>query len=558
MNYQWNILNRSNNAKEVLTGIRDWKKIPEGKMREFIDCNITPHDPFLLTNMEKAVARIKEAMDKNEKICIIGDYDADGITGTSALYIGLRSIFTNVIWQVPDRFKDGYGMNKRLVDVAYNDDCKLIVTVDNGIAAKEVIEYANSLGLDIVVTDHHQVKQYGIPTEITVDPHIDDNYPFKSICGCMVAFKLIQALIPDLEFSNIDLYRELLAITTIGTITDVMDLVDENRFYVKQGLNCLAFTKNIGLRVLLEKLGLYKKDLKSDDIGYTIGPCLNATGRLESPDIAVNLLLCDDPAEADKLADKIIKLNEKRKDLQKEALDSLVVNDDEKFIVAVMEDIGHGLLGIIAGQIADKYKRPCFVLGGNKEKGKLSGSGRSIYTYNIFKIIEENGDIIVSGGGHTAACGVEINYDDLEEFKKRCNNNFSEWMQNATEEDLTPTLDIVSEIDLGLVNERLISNIDKLKPYGNGNEEPIFASLNLKVESFKVVGKNLNTIQFTFSDGHSEIKAVGFRSIKEKFEELGEPSVVDVAFTIALNEWPKGKFTPQLLVKDIRGVVETW
>lgn len=550
MNYQWNVLNKSRSLKEIGNCIREWKKIPDGGMAEFINVdNIIRHDPFLLTNMDKTIARLKQSITNSEKICIIGDYDADGITATSTLYIGLRSVFSNVIWMVPDRFKDGYGLNKRLVEAAHTEGCHLIITVDNGIAAKTAIDYAKSLGMDVIVTDHHKVPATGIPTEITVDPHQDNNYPFKSVCGCMVAFKVIQALIPEM---HTDLYEELVAIATIGTIADVMDLVNENRYYAKYGLEYLSRTKNIGLRTLLDKLGLYGKNLGSDNIGWTVGPCINAVGRLESPDIAVKLLLSDDPVEADKLADKVIALNEKRKDLEKKALDSLVVNEDESFIVATMDGIGHGLLGLIAGKIVDKYKRPCFVLGGNEAKGTLSGSGRSIYTYNIFDIIEKNRDMI-NGGGHEAACGVEIKYNDLEKFKKICCDHYTQWANQATEDDLTPKINIVSEITIDLIDDKLINNIDKLKPFGNGNEEPIFFSKELRVVSSKIVGKQENVIQFEFSDGFSFRNAVGFKNIKTKYEELEKPEYVDVAYTVAFNTWG-GRTTPQMIITDIRKI----
>lgn len=285
------------------------------------------------------------------------------------MYIGLRSAGADVYWRIPDRFQDGYGMNQRLIDLAHSENCSLIITVDNGIAAKEQIEYANSLGIDVIVTDHHQLTGE-LPTEITVNPQIDDAYPFKSICGCMVAFKFILALMP---YCDQELYEELVSIVTVGTIADVMELVDENRFYVKQGLQYLSNPRNIGLRVLLQKLNLYGKELSPSDVGYLIGPCLNAAGRLESPDIAERLLLSDDTVEADKYASKIIELNEKRKALQKQAVDNIDIDNDTDFIIVNSDDIGHGILGIIAGNIAEKYQRPCFVLGGGKEQNKLSG-----------------------------------------------------------------------------------------------------------------------------------------------------------------------------------------
>lgn len=550
MNYKWNILSKANNMQDVLRNILEWKNIPKEKVREFIDFKMEPHDPFLLTNMDKAVERMNAAKANGEKVCIIGDYDADGITATSVMYIGLRNLGINVIWQIPDRFKDGYGMNKRLIDNANTDSCKLIITVDNGIAAREQIEYAKSLGIDVIVTDHHQAID-GVPTEITVNPQIDDAYPFKCICGCMVAFKFIQAMLPNMWLDDPDLYEELVSIATIGTIADVMELQDENRFYVKQGLQFLSKPRNIGLRTLCHKLNLYGKELSADDVGFLIGPCLNAAGRLDSPDIAANLLLCDDNVDADRFATKIIQLNDKRKTMQKQVVDSIKVSEDDDFIIVHSDGIGHGILGIIAGNIAEKYQRPCFVLGGSEEKNKLSGSGRSVYGYDINSCVQANSDI-ATGGGHAAACGVSLTFDNFAEFKKRCNEHFRTWRQNTSLDDMTPQLDVACEIDINIINDRLIKNVTRLEPYGNGNEEPVFCTMDLKVESFKVVGKNANVLQMTLSKDGSKIKTVGFNNVKQKFDELNNPTEVDVLYKISLNEWPEGVFTPQLKIEDIR------
>jgi single-stranded-DNA-specific exonuclease len=500
--------------------------------------------------MNLAVNKINQAIQNNEQICIIGDYDADGVTATSVLYIGLRSLGANVTWQLPNRFIDGYGINKRLIDNAYHDLCKLIITVDNGVAALEPIKYAESLGIDVIVTDHHQIPDQ-LPTKIVINPHLDDNYPFKTICGCMVAFKLISALIPNMMQNDPQMYEELVSIVTIGTIADAMDLTDENRFFVKQGLNYLANTNNIGLRVLMQKLDLYQKVLNADDVGYLIGPCINAAGRLESPDIAMNLILCDDEVVADKLSDKIIKLNDKRKEIQLEVVNNLQINEDDNFIIVTLDDVGHGILGIIAGKIAEKYQRPCFVLGINAKENKLSGSGRSVFNYNISDVIKLNPDIL-SGGGHAAACGLSLKYDNLNELKLRCNEHFKNWLANATIDDLTPTLEAVCEIDLGLINDRLINNLDKLKPYGNGNSEPLFVSRKVEVRNLRIVGKNKNVVQMQLGEGWSVFNSIGFNDIKEKYEQLGKPKIIDVLYSVDFNEWPQGKFNPQLNIQDIK------
>lgn len=551
MNYKWNIYGKADNLKDILRTILGSKNIKKEEVKDFINFTMEPHDPFLLTNMDKAVNRINLAIKNEERICILGDYDCDGVTATSTLYIGLRSIYTDVMWQIPNRFKDGYGMNKRLVDVAHENNCKLIITVDNGIAAHEAIKYAESLGIDVIVTDHHQ-PQATLPTEIVVDPYIDDSYPYKGICGCMVAFKLVMALIPDLKTKNKDLYEELVSITCIGTIADVMSITDENRYYVKHGLEYLCNTKNIGLRELLRALEMHEKTLETDNIGYTIGPCINAAGRLKSADIAVELLLSDDPIEASKLANKIKNMNEERKDLQNNAIEKIEVDENDGFIVVTLDGVGHGILGIIAGKVSEKYNKPCFVLGGNKEQRVFSGSGRSVYDYSIFDCIEKNRDIILGGGGHAAAAGVSVSFDNLDIFKQRCNEHFNEWFSKVDKDDLVPEINITCDIPLKEVNERLINNVMKLRPYGNDNEEPIFVSKNLKVESARIVGKNADCIQMSFSDDNTSIKSIGFSKVKEKYEAIGNAEYVDVAYNVSLNEWPKGTFTPQLKLIDVR------
>ena len=288
-NININILNEDiKENKDILRAILKWKNIEKEDAKKFINADIKEHDPFLLTNMDKAVNKINEAISNNTKIAIIGDYDVDGICSTTILYLALKKHLHTVEWFIPDRVKDGYGMNNRLIDLAKEKECSLIITVDNGINAHEQVKYANSLDIDVIVTDHHQHTSETLPTEITVNPQIDNNYPLKAICGAMVAFKLVNALFTDLEKNNNDLYIDLLCFATIATIADVMDLVDENRHYVKKGLSLLPETKNIGLKTICNRLNI-NNNIYASDIGFLLAPCLNASGRLEIADIAVNL-----------------------------------------------------------------------------------------------------------------------------------------------------------------------------------------------------------------------------------------------------------------------------
>ena len=548
MNYKWNILKKSESIKDVLNGILEYKNISKDDVKDFIDCNTKLHDPFLLTNMNKAVQRLNIAKEKNERIMIIGDYDCDGVTSIVVLYIGLRYMGFNVVWEVPDRFKDGYGLNNRLIDEAKLNECTLILTADNGIAAHEQVKYANSLGIEVIVTDHHELLSKELPTEIVVDPKIDDNYPFKGICGCMVAFKLLNALDPEL-YKNEYVYEELCSFTTIGTIADVMDLLDENRGFVKEGLKYISRTKNRGLMTLLKAMNLYEKEITTTNIAFSIGPAINVAGRLDSPKLAINLFLCDDDVIANKLAKKLIDLNKERKMLQEEIVQGLEIKDTDGFIIVNAENVSHGIIGIIAGKISEKYQRPCFVLSG--KNGKLSGSGRSIMDYDISDIIVKNPDV-VGGGGHAGACGVKLEEHNLELLKDICNKHFKRWLESKENIDLTPTIDIISEVPFSIVDQRLINNINKLQPFGQGNPEPLFVTKNVFVSNYKIVGENKNAIQFTFDDDTNILKGIAFNNGAEIYKELNYPKYVDIAYSIGLNEWPAGQFNVQLIIKDIK------
>lgn len=531
-------------SKDILRAILKWKNIEKEDIKKFIHADIKEHDPFLLTNMDKAVNKIKDAISNNTKIAIIGDYDVDGICSTTILYLALKKHLQTVEWFIPDRVKDGYGMNNRLIDLANEKGCKLIITVDNGINAHEQVKYANSLDIEVIVTDHHQHTSSELPTDITVNPQIDNNYPLKAICGAMVAFKLVNALFNDLESIDADLYNDLLCFATIATIADVMDLVDENRYYVKKGLVLLNDPKNIGLKTICDRLNI-NTNIYASDIGFLLAPCLNASGRLETADIAVNLFLSDDEVTAKKYTEKLIELNSKRKDIQKEVKEKIskLIDDNDNFIVVHIEDVGHGVLGIIASDIANIYHKPCFVLAG---KDKLSGSGRSVLDYDINSCIQTIE--FASGGGHAAACGVSIEKDKIDEFKKLCNEHYINWLN--TVEIKESSIDVICKLNFEYINERLINNVKMLEPFGLGNEEPVFYSENVRIESSKIVGKNKNVLQLTLYDDSNMIKAVGFGNVLEKFEKLNKFKV-NIVYKLGLNEWPSGTYTPQLLIQEI-------
>ena len=546
MQFKWNIPGKAKDGIDILRYIAEERNFSKEQIKQFINNLQKPHDPYLFEDMKEVVNRINLAIKTNEKICVIGDYDCDGITSTYTMYMGLKYLNANVIYKLPHRVKNGYGLSNKLVDYAKENNTNLIITVDNGIAAAEVVDYAKQLGIDVIVTDHHEPKEI-LPNCLIINPKVSNSYPFNGICGCGSAFKTISCLIPD--FENSDIYEQLLEILAIGTIADAMELIDENRTFVIEGLKLLNNTKNIGLKCLFEKTGLSDKVIDVISIGYIIGPNINAAGRLESPDIAMDLLLSDDEFEAEKLANKLIKLNEKRKDLQSKVVEGLEVNNEDNCLIEIIDECNAGIAGIIASKVVETYHKPCFIL--HQKNEILSGSGRTFDKFNLVSCIENHKDIVIGGGGHESACGVSINKDNIDKFRQACNKEFDDWLKNNPDK-ITPSLNVTCETDFNLLDKRLISNINRLQPFGNGNLEPTFATFNAKATQIKIVGKNLNTIQFNFEKNNIKIKAVGFSKIKEKYDKIGDSSEYDILYKIGLNEWPKGIFNVQLIIDDIK------
>lgn len=455
----------------------------------------------------------------------------------------------NVIYKLPHRVHNGYGLKDALVDYANEQGATLIITVDNGIAAVDAVEYAKKLNIDVIITDHHEAQDV-IPDCLIINPKVNKEYPFEGLCGCGVVFKLVYALIDN--FEQTDLYNNLIEIVAIGTIADQMDIMDENRTFVIKGLQKLQNTSNIGIRELFINAGLEGKKIDADTVGFFIGPNINATGRVDTPDIALNLLLSDDSFEADKHAKKIIKLNDLRKDLQKQAIESLVIDENDKCVISLIDNVNAGIAGIVAAKVVETYQKPCFILHeGHQNKEILSGSGRTFGDFNIMDCVVNNKHIVEGGGGHKGACGVAVKKDRLNIFKEACNSQFENWVKENPG-CMTPTLNCTCEVDLQNINTRLTGNIERLKPFGPGNPMPIFATKNVIAKNARIVGKNKNVLQMTVEQGFCSIKCVAFENVKNKFLELGNPANIDIMYTIGLNEWPIGQFTVQLNVIDIR------
>lgn len=525
--------------------IKKDREFTNDELNKFLNVSETKfRNPSLLPNIDKAIERTKKAINFNERILISGDYDCDGVASTAVMVIGLSHLTKNVDWIIPKRI-DGYGLSKKIVDYAIEKNINLIITVDNGIASHEAIDYANENNIDVIVTDHHQHLTDVLPTDIVVDPYISEEYPFKNICGCMVAYKFLRMLIEDLH--KIPIHKEIVVLTMIATIADAMELKDENRKFVTNALRMLNNEEKIsfGVDALINCLKLNRGQIKSTDIAFYIAPCINAIGRVNDAEMAVRLFLSDDEVVAEKLAKEAVKLNNHRKYVQKKVIDKTEVNEEDEFLIQVIDDVPVGILGILAGNFAQKYQKPCFVL--HRHNGKLSGSGRSLFGFDISACVSESFDIC-SGGGHKAACGVHLLEENLEEFKKRCLTKYSSYMKNDFKE---PTLYFLCDLPFKYINNKLLDDIELLNPYGNGNREPEFCTFDVVVEDYKILGKTENTIKFLLKQDNILFDAICFNEVKDKYMELGQPKNVDVAFKLNYNIW-NGRKTIQLMLIDIR------
>lgn len=535
---KWNILSKCNSTKEILQKIIEHKNVDKEYILKFINNEFLPNDINLLKGIQEASDKILEHIQNGHKILIYGDYDVDGITSTFILYTGLKELTSNVYWKLPNRFVDGYGIHNGVIDYALENDFDVIITVDNGIAALDTVNYAIEKNIDIIITDHHQPKEQ-LPNTIFIDPHTDKDYIFPDICGAMVAFKLINKINNNISSH---LLKEMCEVLTLAIIADVTPLINENRYYVINGLKELNNVSNLGLKTLLNILEI--KNINEVDIGFSIAPCLNACGRLKIPDIGLQLLLSEDEFECTRLSNEIIKLNDTRKDLCKQAMDNTKIEDDG-FIIKILDDsYGAGILGIIAGRFAEAYKRPCVIL--SKNGDMLGGSGRSVGDYNINNIILNND--FVSGGGHAQACGVKIKCTDFDKFVEVCNTDYNNWLINN---NVTESLDIISEIDFKIIDRKLYNSIRRLAPFGNGNIEPIFCTKNVKIVQKKIVGKNCDTLQFTFEQNGDIIKSIRFHAGNDEIEKFNEGQECNIAYTISLNEFPKNVFNIQLILVNI-------
>lgn len=463
------------------------------------------HSPWLFKNMERAVSILISKIREKKAIRIIGDYDIDGIMATYILEQGLKGVGADVDVMIPHRITDGYGLNEHLIQLAYEAGKDTIVTCDNGITAFAQIQQAKDLGMTVIVTDHHELLEGRIPNADAVVNHKqpDCSYPFKGLCGGAVAYKLICALYEKLGIpaSESDKYLEYAAFATIG---DVMDLVEENRIIVKEGMKLLRSTRNYGLRELMRVNCIEPAELSAYHIGFVLGPCMNASGRLDTALRALELLRTDNVADAARLAGDLKNLNDSRKELTllgvEKATHQVETSDwkDDKVYVIYLPDCHESLAGIIAGRIREAYHHPVFVL--TKGEEGVKGSGRSIEAFHMFEGMVKCQECFTHFGGHKMAAGLSMKEENIEVFRRKIND-----LCELTEQDFIPKITIDVPMPISYVTKDLVGQLELLEPFGKGNTKPVFAQKNVKALSYRIVGKNRNVLTMKMSDEYGNV-----------------------------------------------------
>ena len=557
--------------------IRNRDVIGEEAVDRYLNGTISDlYDGMLMKDMDKAIDILKEKILEDKKIRVIGDYDIDGVNATYILLEGLERLGADVDSDIPDRISDGYGLNRHLVERAYEAGVDTLITCDNGIAAADEIAYGKEMGMTVIVTDHHEVpfdeqdgeKRYRIPpADAVMDPKQPDClYPFKGLCGAAVAYKMMEALWESMGKDSADL-DDLIENVAIATIGDVMDLDDENRIFVKEGLQMLRRTKNPGLKALIECTGIDKNSLNSYHIGFVLGPCINASGRLDTAKRALELLRAGTQKEADILAGDLKALNDSRKDMTEEAVkqaeeqvETTTISKD-KVLVVYLPDCHESLVGIVAGRIRENYYKPVFVLT-DAEEG-VKGSGRSIDGYHMYEELNKCKELLTKFGGHRLAAGLSLPKENVGKFREMLNKNCT-----LTEEEMKEKVTIDMEMPFGCVTEGLVKELELLEPFGKGNTKPVFAARDVTLLGARILGKNRNVLKLQVQDVNGcRIEAMLFHHADDflgKLEEqYGKTEVeallkgrgrqirISMTYYPDINEY-MGKKTPQIVVTHYR------
>ena len=515
------------------------------------------YSPWLLKDMEKAVAILQEKIENRNRIRIIGDYDIDGVMSTYILLESLRGLGCDVDMMIPNRITDGYGINEHLIEQAWQEGRDTIITCDNGIAAVTQIRKAKDLGMTVIVTDHHEVpfedleggrKEILPPADAIVNPKQKAcSYPFAGLCGAVVAMKVMEALYEKMA-PEVDLVDKMLPFAGIATIGDVMDLQDENRILVKEGLQRLHHTTNLGLQELIRVNNLEPENISPYHIGFILGPCLNASGRLDTAKRALQLLLADSREEAAVLAGDLKNLNESRKEMTAQGLEKAIEQVEstsmmeDTVLVVFLPECHESLAGIIAGRLRERYHKPSFVLTRGEEGVK--GSGRSIESYSMYEKLCECKEYLTKFGGHPMAAGLSLEEENVERFRRKLNEQ-----SGLTEEDLVEKVTIDVPMPIHYIRKDLVQELSLLEPFGQGNEKPLFAQKNLWVSQMRVFGKNRNVVKMRLTDENGyPMDGVYFGNGDEFAEEGRGKRKISIVYYPDINMY-QGRESLQVIIR---------
>lgn len=513
------------------------------------------YSPHMLKDADRAADLLLEAVRAGKRIRIVGDYDIDGVCSVYILYKALTRLGACVDYEIPDRIRDGYGINETIVEAAARDGIEVILTCDNGIAALSQLAKAREAGMTVIVTDHHEViRENGQdvlpPADAVVNPKRSDcGYPWKEICGAVAAYKLVQILYERGEIPQKE-WRDMVEFAAIATVGDVMRLQDENRILVKKGLAHLPDTASMGLRCLIEKNNLDISHISAYHIGFVIGPCLNAGGRLQTAKLALRLLLSEEPEEADRLAQELKDLNDQRKDMTARGVEEAArqVEEryrDDKVLTIFLPDCHESLAGIIAGRLRERYHKPSFVL--TRAEDGVKGSGRSIESYHMYQALTEVKELLTKFGGHPMAAGLSLPESQVDAFRRALNEK-----AKLTEEDFVPKIWIDAAMPFEYITEPLIRELEQLEPFGQGNEKPQFAQKGLRIRSARVLGKNRNAVKLSLlSPGGMPMDAMVFADGDAFVEEMGQSRQMDAIYYPGIHEY-NGSRSLQVVIREWR------
>lgn len=541
-------------------------------LRRFLNPSLNfMYSPESLKGIEEATELLLDAIDESQKIRIVGDYDVDGIMSTYILYKFIKNENENIDYVIPHRIADGYGINTSIVQDAIDDKVELILTCDNGISAFDALELAKTHGVKVIVLDHHEPKiddktfmQVLPAASAIVNPKQDDcNYPFKGLCGAAICYKFIDFVAAHMGYEEGEIVRDYLEFAALATICDVMELVDENRIIVYNGLELLNNTVNVGLKTLIKTAEIDNKKIEPYHVGFIIGPMLNASGRLDTALKSLQLLLETNVGKAQGIALELKKLNEERSKLTKEGLNLVIKNIesssimDDKIIVAYEPSIHESIAGIIAGKVKERYNKPTIVLTDGEEFAK--GSARSIQEFDITNGISKQGSLLKSFGGHRLAAGLSLDKENIDEFRVNINAE-----SELTDEDLIRKVYIDLGMPISHISQVLIDDLDKIQPYGNGNPRPLFGAKGVRLSGLKLLGANKNVLKMVVTNEETQYDGIYFGDIDNFNRDLQELNTnleevllnntvlnADIVYQINLNEW-NNKKTIQLTLTNYR------